>query len=102
MILRLKISFFKSLISLLFFIGIPPAVAVATEANQIVASSFSGALAHFKRRAVDLKMGLILLLGGLLGASVGVYIFKILTRNTTSLPLESSRVRHFSRNAGHE
>ena len=63
---------------LLFFIGIPPAVAVATEANQIVASSFSGALAHFKRRAVDLKIGLILLLGGLLGASVGVYIFKIL------------------------
>ena len=63
---------------LLFFIGIPPAVAVATEANQIVASSFSGALAHFKRRAVDLKMGLILLLGGLLGASIGVYIFKIL------------------------
>ena len=63
---------------LLFFIGIPPAVAVATEANQIVASSLSGALAHFKRRAVDLKMGLILLLGGLLGASVGVYIFKVL------------------------
>ena len=63
---------------LLFFIGIPPAVAVATEANQIVASSFSGALAHFKRRAVDLKMGLILLLGGLLGASAGVYVFKLL------------------------
>ena len=63
---------------LLFFIGIPPAVAVATEANQIVASSLSGALAHFKRRAVDLKMGFILLLGGLLGASVGVYIFKVL------------------------
>ncbi len=63
---------------LLFFIGIPPAVAVATEANQIVASSFSGALAHFKRRAVDLKMGLILLLGGLLGASIGIYIFKAL------------------------
>ena len=63
---------------LLFFIGIPPAVAVATEANQIVASSLSGALAHFKRRAVDLKMGVILLLGGLLGASFGVYIFKVL------------------------
>ena len=46
---------------LLFFIGIPPAVAVATEANQIVASSVSGDLAHFKRRAVDLKKGLILL-----------------------------------------
>ncbi|MDG2474958.1 MAG: sulfite exporter TauE/SafE family protein [Paracoccaceae bacterium] len=63
---------------LLFFIGIPPAVAVATEANQIVASSFSGVLAHFKRRAVDLKMGIVLLIGGLLGASVGVYVFKIL------------------------
>ena len=63
---------------LLFFIGIPPAVAVATEANQIVASSFSGALAHFKRRAVDLKMGVILLLGGVLGASIGVYVFKLL------------------------
>ena len=63
---------------LLFFIGIPPAVAVATEANQIVASSFSGVLAHFKRRAVDLKMGIILLIGGLIGASVGVYVFKIL------------------------
>ena len=55
---------------LLFFIGIPPAVAVATEANQIVASSFSGALAHLKRKTVDLKMGLILLIGGLLGAGI--------------------------------
>ena len=55
---------------LLFFIGIPPAVAVATEANQIVASSFSGALAHLKRKTVDLNMGLILLIGGLLGAGI--------------------------------
>ena len=60
---------------LLFFIGIPPAVAVATEANQIVASSFSGALAHLKRKTVDLKMGLILLIGGLLGAGIGLIIF---------------------------
>lgn len=63
---------------LLFFIGIPPAVAVATEANQIVASSFSGVLAHFKRRTVDLKMGLVLLVGGLTGAAVGVVIFNYL------------------------
>lgn len=63
---------------LLFFIGIPPAVAVATEANQIVASSFSGALAHFRRRTVDLKMGLILLAGGLVGAALGVQIFAML------------------------
>ncbi len=63
---------------LLFFIGIPPAVAVATEANQIVASSFSGVLAHLRRKTVDLKMGLVLLIGGLIGAALGVQIFNIL------------------------
>ena len=63
---------------LLFFIGIPPAVAVATEANQIVASSFSGVLAHVKRRNVDFKMGGVLLVGGLIGAGVGVFIFNYL------------------------
>ncbi len=63
---------------LLFFIGIPPAVAVATEANQIVASSFSGVLAHFRRRTVDLRMGTVLLIGGLTGAALGVFIFNLL------------------------
>jgi len=63
---------------LLFFIGIPPAVAVATEANQIVASSFSGVLAHLKRKTVDLKMGTVLLIGGLIGAALGVVIFNYL------------------------
>ncbi len=63
---------------LLFFIGIPPAVAVATEANQIVASSFSGLLAHLRRKTVDLKMGTMLLIGGLIGAAVGVVIFNYL------------------------
>ncbi len=56
---------------LLFFIGIPPAVAVATGANQIVASSFSGVLAHFKRKTVDVRMGLVLLIGGLIGRGAG-------------------------------
>lgn len=60
---------------LLFFIGIPPPVAVATEANQIVASSFSGALAHYKRKTVDLQMGLVLLFGGIIGSAVGVQVF---------------------------
>ncbi len=64
---------------LLFFIGIPPAVAVATEANQIVASSFSGVLAHLKRKTVDLKMGVVLLIGGLIGAAAGVQVFALLT-----------------------
>ncbi|AXI47740.1 permease [Sulfitobacter sp. SK012] len=63
---------------LLFFIGIPPAVAVATEANQIVASSFSGVLAHFKRKTVDLRMGTVLLIGGLFGAALGVMVFNYL------------------------
>ncbi len=63
---------------LLFFIGIPPAVAVATEANQIVASSFSGVLAHFRRRTVDLRMGTVLLTGGLIGAALGVVVFNYL------------------------
>ena len=63
---------------LLFFIGIPPAVAVATEANQIVASSFSGVLAHFKRKTVDLRMGTVLLIGGLIGAAMGVQLFNTL------------------------
>ncbi|HBS50431.1 MAG TPA: permease [Rhodobacteraceae bacterium] len=63
---------------LLFFIGIPPAVAVATEANQIVASSFSGVLAHFRRKTVDLRMGLVLLIGGLVGAALGVLVFNYL------------------------
>ena len=63
---------------LLFFIGIPPAVAVATEANQIVASSFSGVLAHLRRKTVDLRMGTVLLVGGLIGAAIGVVIFNYL------------------------
>ena len=63
---------------LLFFIGIPPAVAVATEANQIVASSFSGVLAHLRRKTVDFRMGGVLMAGGLVGAGVGVWIFNFL------------------------
>ena len=63
---------------MLFFIGIPPAVAVATGANQIVASSVSGALAHLRRRTVDLRMGTVLLVGGLVGAGLGIQIFNLL------------------------
>ena len=63
---------------LLFFIGIPPAVAVATSANQIVASSFSAILAHIRRRTVDFPMGIALMVGGLAGSTVGVYIFNAL------------------------
>ncbi len=65
---------------LLIFYNIPPAVAVATGANQVVASSVSGALAHFRRGTLDIKLGLVLLAGGLMGATVGVQIFSALRR----------------------
>ena len=63
---------------LLFFVGIPPAVAVATSANQIVASSVSGLFAHLKRKTVDLKMGWMLLAGGLVGSAFGIMLFNYL------------------------
>ncbi len=63
---------------LLIFIGITPAVAVATEANQIVAASVSGVLAHMRRGNVDFKMGTVLTVGGFAGSSVGVYFFTFL------------------------
>jgi uncharacterized membrane protein YfcA len=65
---------------LLFFVGIPPAVAVATSTNQIVASSFSALLAHLRRKTVDIRMGIVLLAGGLVGAAVGVQVFAALAR----------------------
>ncbi|MGH1398826.1 MAG: sulfite exporter TauE/SafE family protein [Alphaproteobacteria bacterium] len=62
----------------LIFSGIPPAVAVGTQASQLVASSVSGAIGHWQRGNVDIKMGLVMLGGGLLGSFVGIFIFKLL------------------------
>ncbi len=63
---------------LLIFIGVPPPVAVATEANQIVAASVSGALVHWRRGNIDFKMGAVLLAGGLVGSVLGIWIFTAL------------------------
>jgi uncharacterized protein len=63
---------------LLIFYNIPPAVAVATGANQVIASSFSGALTHFKRGTLDFKLGSLLVIGGVVGAGVGIYVFVLL------------------------
>ncbi|MEM6667235.1 MAG: sulfite exporter TauE/SafE family protein, partial [Pseudomonadota bacterium] len=63
---------------LLIFSGIPPAIAVATGANQIVASSISGALAHFRKKSVDIKLAMVLLAGGVIGSLIGVEVFRIL------------------------
>ncbi len=65
---------------LLIFIGVPPAVAVATQSNQTVATSVSGVLAHWSRDNVDFKMGSVLLAGGVFGSMVGVALFSILRR----------------------
>ncbi|NHB76264.1 sulfite exporter TauE/SafE family protein [Rhodobacter calidifons] len=65
---------------LLFFIGVPPAVAVATGANQVVASSISGVLAQLRRKGVDFTMGTVLLVGGVIGSAIGVWIFAWMTR----------------------
>lgn len=65
---------------LLIFYNIPPAVAVATGTNQVVASSVSGALAHFKRGTIDFKLGTILLVGGIGGSGLGVLVFTLLRK----------------------
>lgn len=65
---------------LLFFIGVPPTVAVATGANQVVASSVSGVLVHLKRKTVDIRMGTVLMVGGMAGSTAGIVLFNLLSR----------------------
>lgn len=68
------------LMPLLSFLGIPSAVAVATSASHVVASSVSGAITHYRRGNVDIRMGLVMLAGGLTGTYLGVSAVKILRR----------------------
>ncbi|WP_011579374.1 MULTISPECIES: TSUP family transporter [Chelativorans] len=63
---------------LLIFYNVPPAIAVATGANQVIASSFSGTLSHLKRGTLDVKLGLVLLVGGIIGSAAGIYVFAYL------------------------
>ena len=63
---------------LLIFYNIPPAIAVATGANQVIGSSFSGAMSHMKRGTLDFKLGFMLLAGGIVGSTAGVYVFSLL------------------------
>jgi len=63
---------------LLIMIGIPPTVAAASDSNQIVGASTSGTLAHYKMGNVDFKMGILLLIGGVIGGTLGVQLIKIL------------------------
>ncbi len=63
---------------LLIFIGITPAVAVASVASHIAASSFSGAIAYWRRRAIDPALAVVLLCGGTIGTTLGVWTFTLL------------------------
>ncbi|HYE00163.1 MAG TPA: sulfite exporter TauE/SafE family protein [Alphaproteobacteria bacterium] len=63
---------------LLIFLGVPPAIAVGTQANQLVAASVSGVLAHMRRGTVDFRMGFVMMAGGTLGTVLGVWIFGLL------------------------
>jgi uncharacterized protein len=63
---------------LLILYNIPPAIAVGTGANQVIATSLSGTLAHIKRRTIDFKMGTFLLVGGIAGSTVGAFTFAFL------------------------
>jgi hypothetical protein len=65
---------------LLIFVGIPPTVAVASQANQVIANSVSSLQVQWRRGNVDLRMGLVLLLGGVVGSSAGVMLFTYLKR----------------------
>lgn len=60
----------------LVFMGIPPVVAVASEANHVAASSVSSVIAYSKKRAVDFRMGAVLASGGALGSIIGVEVFR--------------------------
>lgn len=64
----------------LILMGIPPAVAVGTQSAQILASSVSGVLANIRRKAVDFKMGWVLVAGGMVGSIAGVALFRLLVR----------------------
>lgn len=63
---------------LLIFLGVPPSVAVGTGAAQVVASSVSGALSHWQRKNVDVKMGAVLIAGGIVGSVLGIRLQQIL------------------------
>ncbi len=65
---------------LLIFVGVPAAISVATVSTQIAASSMTGALAYWRRRALDVKLGAVLLIGGLIGTALGVWFFNAMRR----------------------
>ena len=64
----------------LLFMGIPPAVAVGTQANQLVATSVTGVLGHWRKGNVDIQLGSVMLVGGMVGSLAGIFIFNLLQK----------------------
>ena len=64
---------------ILIFIGVPPAVAVGSGANQLVVTSLTGLFGHFRRGNVDFKMGGVMMVGGLVGSFLGIALFRLLS-----------------------
>lgn len=65
---------------LLMMCGIPATVAAASDSNQIVAASASGCYTHFRAKTIDFRMGLLMLVGGIAGGTLGVQLIKVLRR----------------------
>ncbi len=59
----------------LIFMGVPPAYAVANEANNILATSVSGSTTHYLKNTLDYKMGFMIVIGGSIGTALGIYTF---------------------------
>src|SRR5687768_1129039 len=66
---------------ILIFYGIPPAVAVASATTQITGTSISGVLAHRRRRGVDVRMGAVIIFGGVIGSILGGFMFRLLQQS---------------------
>lgn len=62
----------------LLFMGIPPAIAVGTQANQLIATSTTGVLGHWRKGNVDPVLGGVMMAGGMVGTIVGIFLFKLL------------------------
>jgi uncharacterized membrane protein YfcA len=62
----------------LVFLGVPPSIAVGTQANQLAAASLTGVIGHWKRGNVDVRMGGLMLTGSIIGSIVGIAIFRVL------------------------
>ena len=74
---------------ILIFLGIPPTFAVANGANNVLVASVSGSLSHWFKGQLDIKMGLLISIGGIVGSFIGIFIFKFFQNYLLNLILVS-------------